>query len=79
MKSEVNIFYVDDTGKELEPEFFDYFVTRDSTTKKTIVTIGTDVKDDKILGVSLTLTKERWFEIVQGVQKVLEDWEKEQK
>lgn len=77
MKSEVNIFYADDTEKELEPKFFDYLVTTESSTGKAIITIGADVKDDNICGVSLTMTKDRWLEIVQGVKEALDVWEKD--
>ena len=77
MNDEVNIFYVDETEKELELKFFDYLVTTESNTGKTIITIGADVKDDNIFGVSLTMTKERWLEIAHGVKEVLDDWEKD--
>ena len=76
MKSEVNVFYADDTEEELKPKVFDYLVTMDES-KKATVTVMADINSDKIECVSMTLTKDQWLEIVQGVQEVLDAWEEE--
>ena len=76
MKEEATIYYANDKEDVLEPKLFDYLVNHNEETKETTVTIGADFECG-IECIALTLKKEKWLEIVQGVQEVLDAWEEE--
>lgn len=72
MSEELTVYYGDDSGVEYDCELFGEIVTFDETTGKTVITIGADTTGGKISSVALTISKERWLELVKDVQEALE-------
>ena len=51
--------------------------TTTSTVGQAIATVIADTFNESALGVSITMTRERWLNIVKGVQEVIDSYDKE--
>ena len=77
MKEEITVCYLDSSDEGNDLDLCDYLVTWIEDEDKMFVTIGADTFNESALGVSITMTRERWLNIVKGVQEVIDSYDKE--